>query len=142
VKTDSVKIEFYFDAPITLLWKAWTDPAMMIRWFGSEAEGVGLSARADARPGKTFSVSFRDTGGTEHTCFGTYQTVVEPVELNFTWCWESEPGVVSVVRLLFQQQNSGTLMHFEHADVGTESAHNYLAGWTSTFYKLRKLVEG
>jgi len=142
METDSVKIDFYFEATIAAVWKAWTDPAIMIQWFGSEPEGVGLHAEADARPGKTFSVTFRDTNGTEHICFGTYMTVIEPAELSFSWCWKSEPDVTSMVSLRFEEQDGGTLMYFEHANVGTESAHDYLAGWTSTFFKLQKVVEG
>ncbi|MGB9045582.1 MAG: SRPBCC domain-containing protein [Pseudolabrys sp.] len=30
----SVTLTRVFDAPRTLVWKAWTDPKMMARWFG------------------------------------------------------------------------------------------------------------
>lgn len=113
----------------------------MLQWFGSDPDGQGLSAQADARPGKKFWVSFSDSSGAEHTCFGNYLTVTSPHELSFTWCWQNEPGVTSQVVVRLQQSGTDTLMHFEHNGVGTASAHNYLAGWTSTFEKLRRVVE-
>jgi uncharacterized protein YndB with AHSA1/START domain len=136
-----ITIQTTFQSPINTIWHAWTDAATMLQWFGSDPDGQGLSAEADARPCKGFRVSFRDSSGMEHTCFGTYLTVTPPHELSFTWCWQNEPGVTSQVLIKLQQSGTGTLMHFEHNGVGTASAHNYLAGWTSTFEKLRRVVE-
>lgn len=139
--SDSITIQTTFQSPITTIWHAWTDAATMLQWFGSDRDGQGLSAEADARSGKEFLVNFRDSSGMEHTCFGTYLTVMPPRELSFTWCWQNEPGVTSQVVVRLQQSDAGTLMHFEHNGVGSASAHNYLAGWTSTFEKLRGVVE-
>ena len=44
-------------APPAKVYAAWTDPALMARWWGPDA-GPVLSAEADVRPGGRFSVVF------------------------------------------------------------------------------------
>ena len=135
-----VAIDFELPAPVETVWRAWTEPEIVLRWFGSNPNGVGLKAELDVRVGGDFLVSFRDS--MEHTCYGVYSFVDRPVTLAFSWNWVSEPGVTSQVVVRLEGINNGTLMHFTHDQVGTASAHDYLAGWTSTFEKLRRLLEG
>jgi len=134
-----VSIDFDFSAPVEAVWRAWTEPEMVLRWFGSNPQGIGLRAELDVRVGGSWLVSFRDS--MEHTCYGVYSLVDRPNRLGFSWNWENEPGVTSEVAVTLVATENGTRMHFTHDKVGTESAHNYLPGWTSTFEKLRRLLE-
>ena len=134
-----VSIDFELPAPVEEVWRAWTEPEMVLRWFGSNRDGVGLEAELDVRVGGNFLVSFRDS--MEHTCYGIYSVVEEPYRLGFSWNWKSEPGVTSQVVVKLERDLGGTRMHFTHDEVGTRSAHDYEAGWTSTFEKLRRLLE-
>jgi uncharacterized protein YndB with AHSA1/START domain len=34
------KMERIFDAPLDLVWKAWTDPKLLARWYGPGVETV------------------------------------------------------------------------------------------------------
>ena len=61
-------------------------------------------------------------------------------QLSFTWEWKNEPGVESLVNILLDLTNDGTTMIFEHKNLGTASAHNYLAGWKETFLKLERVL--
>jgi len=135
-----VAIDFEFLAPVEEVWRAWTEPEIVLRWFGSNPNGVGLKAELDVRVGGSYLVSFRDT--MEHTCYGIYSIVDRPNCLGFSWNWKSEPGVTSQVVVRLEKIGKGTRMHFTHDQVGTASAHDYQAGWTSTFEKLRKVLEG
>ena len=58
----------------------------------------------------------------------------------FTWEWENEPDVVSLVIITLSSAHNNTLMIFEHKNVGTASAHNYLTGWKATFSKLEGIL--
>jgi uncharacterized protein YndB with AHSA1/START domain len=127
-------------APIADVWKAWTNPNHILKWFGSDPDGTGVEARLDVQSGGAFEVSFKNGDGTRHTCYGIYTEVEEPNKLTFTWNWRSEPGVESLVRVLLQQDGDTTEMQFQHAHVGHESAHDYGFGWKSTFMKLNKVL--
>ncbi|HEY1871835.1 MAG TPA: SRPBCC domain-containing protein [Chitinophagaceae bacterium] len=61
-------------------------------------------------------------------------------ELSFTWEWKNEPGVESFVTVKLTPIDHSARMQFEHAQVGTASAHNYLVGWKSTFEKLERML--
>src|SRR5260221_8502475 len=97
---DIVTIEKIFDVPIMNMWNAWTDPSVVIKWFGSEPGGEVLEAKLDVKPGGRFKITFRNPDQTEHTCSGVYAEVVEFSKLSFSWEWKSEPGVVSFVTML------------------------------------------
>src|SRR5205085_10878067 len=97
--TDSVSLEIMIHTPVEKTWEAWTDPALILKWFGSDPNGEGIKAELDVRPGGEFEISFRDSNGTEHTCSGVYVIVEKPEKLSFTWRWKSEPGVESLVNI-------------------------------------------
>lgn len=137
---DVARVERYFEAPADALWRAWTDPKYMSRWFGSDPNGRVLAARADVRVGGTFSVTFADSDGTEHTASGEYREVAPLSRLVFSWQWRSEPGISSQVTVELVPARAGVTMRFEHAGIGYGSAHDYEYGWRRTFDKLARVL--
>jgi len=138
--SDTIAIEKMINAPVQLVWKAWTDPVLIMQWFGSDPKGKVLNAMVDVRAGGNYEVTFQDGDLTEHTCSGIYEEVNENNVLTFSWTWKSEPGVMSFIDLRLKPLHQQTLMQFKHSGVGTESAHNYEKGWEDTFIKLEKLM--
>ncbi len=51
-----------FDAPRELVWRAWSEPAHLAKWFGPEGSSVILSTM-DLRPGGTYRFGLRGNGG-------------------------------------------------------------------------------
>ena len=137
---DAVKIEMSFNAPLEKLWSLWTEPELVLQWFGSDPNGKGIKATMDIQPGGSYEITFKDSSGTGHTCMGKYIIVEKPNHLSFTWEWKSEPGVISTVTVSLSSMNNSGFMIFEHKDLGSASAHNYLVGWKATFSKLEKLL--
>jgi uncharacterized protein YndB with AHSA1/START domain len=137
---DTITIETSLPVPIERVWKAWTDPILILNWFGSDPNGTGVKAKMDVRPGGAYEITFANSDQAEHTCFGVYFEVSQFNKLSFSWTWKNEPNVESLVTVELTSGNDHTRMRFEHAHVGTESAHNYLAGWESTFAKLERLL--
>ena len=138
---DTVNIKYLFHAPIPEVWNAWTDPAIIVKWFGSNPKGRGLYAHMNLKPGGKYEISFQEPEGAIHTCYGVYQNITEFQKLSFTWNWVSEPGTESFVTILLFPEGGKTLMQFAHAHVGNKSMHNYLSGWTTTFDKLEALLD-
>lgn len=140
VSEDSIFIETTIHAPVEKVWEAWTDPGVIMKWFGSDPKGEVLSAKLDVRPGGVFEVTFKDSDQTEHTCHGIYSHIEKLSKLTFTWHWKSEPSVESSIVLSLTDNGKSTKMQFEHMNFGTGSKHNYVKGWQSTFSKLEQLL--
>ena len=136
----SIFVEKIINSPIECVWEAWTDPTLIMNWFGSDPQGKVLKAALDVRPGGNFEVSFQDADLTEHTCSGIYDEVQPLSKLTFSWQWESEPGVKSFIILLLIAEGQCTRMRFEHKNVGSTSKHNYARGWQDTFLKLERML--
>jgi uncharacterized protein YndB with AHSA1/START domain len=138
----TISIETIIHASVEKVWKAWTDPGLIMNWFGSDPGGKVLEASLDVRPDGCFEITFRDSDQTEHTCCGVYNDVQENSRLTFSWMWKSEPGVESFITVSFVAEANNTVMGFVHANVGTASKHDYSKGWRSTFVKLDYMLSG
>jgi uncharacterized protein YndB with AHSA1/START domain len=136
----SLTIEWRFDQPPEVVWRAWTDPDWMARWAGSDPKGKVLSVELDVRPQGRFEVTFANGDGTQHTFHGVYREVKLPRRLAFTWGWRSEPGVETFIIVSLVPEGQGTLMRFEHSGLGYASSHDYASGWRSTFQKMESVV--
>lgn len=142
ITKDSVFIETTIHESVEKVWEAWTEPSVIMKWFGSDPKGEVLSAKLDVRPGGSFEVTFKDFDQTEHTCNGIYNEIEKLCKLTFTWQWNSEPSVESFIVLLLTEEGKSTKMQFEHMNFGSGSKHNYEKGWQSTFLKLEQLLGG
>jgi uncharacterized protein YndB with AHSA1/START domain len=141
--TDNISIFFEttFRNSIEKIWDAWTNPSLIINWFGSDREGKVLKAELDVQPGGYFEITFQDADLTKHTCSGIYHEVQAFSKLTFSWQWKSEPGVESFITLMLSPEGKYTRMQFEHKNLGSGSKHDYAKGWQNTFSKLHHLVD-
>ena len=123
-----------FDAPRRLVFKAWTDPEKLARWWGPQGFET-LSCRADVRPGGLYRVSMRSPQGSTHTRQGVYREVVEPERLVFTFAWEDAQGHPShetVVMVTFDELGPKTRLTLHQAVFETVTARDaHQGGWTS-----------
>lgn len=74
-----------FDAPIELVWKAWTDPEHVMRWWGPD-HFTSPSAVMDFREGGTSLVCMRapeDFGGQDMYSTWVYQKIVPMERIEF-----------------------------------------------------------
>jgi uncharacterized protein YndB with AHSA1/START domain len=136
----SITVHHHFDAVPKVVWDAWTDPAVVRRWWGSDPEGLVTSAALDVRPGGRLAISFQDSSGEVHTCTGEYLHVAEMTELDFTWSWLSETNTPSRVNVVFAADETGTRMRFVHGELHGASEHDYAQGWRRTFAKLDRIL--
>jgi uncharacterized protein YndB with AHSA1/START domain len=74
-----------FEAPREAVWKAWTEPEELARWWGKRGWTTPPeTVTMDVRPGGTFSLlSVSDEDGREMHMDVTYSEVVEPERLRF-----------------------------------------------------------
>jgi len=72
-----------FDAPRTLVFKAWTDPKHLAQWWGPRGF-TNPRCEIDVRPGGLIRIDMRAPNGTVHPMAGVYLEIVEPERLTYT----------------------------------------------------------
>jgi uncharacterized protein YndB with AHSA1/START domain len=120
-----------YDAPRELVWRAWTDPDHVARWFGPRGITTPRSTiTMDVRPGGTFELTMvSDNDGTEYPSGGTFLEVAEPERL----VWQDR-DVNMTVTVTFADLGDQTEMTC-HVVGETGGAEAY-DGWSTMFDKL------
>jgi len=95
-----------FDAPRELVWKAWTDPKLIPKWWGPRRYSTVVD-KMDVRPGGRWRFVQRDAEGNEYGFHGEYREVVPPRRLVGTFEYEGMPGHISVETLVLEELPGG-----------------------------------
>ena len=120
------------------VYRAWTDPQAVSKWWGpGPGEPVSL-AELDVRVGGRFRIVFGGPDGKMHECAGTYKEVVPNKKLVFTWSWpNTTPERISVVTIEFRAAGKGTDLGFKHEQLFDEKVRDdHKRGWSGTLDKL------
>jgi uncharacterized protein YndB with AHSA1/START domain len=131
-----------YPVPPEKVWRAWTDPEALKRWFGpGPAQPVSV-AELDVRAGGRFRIAFGGPNGDEHEAQGVYREVVPNKKLVFTWTWpRSTPERESVITITLKASGGGTDFEFRQEQFFDEKVRDgHLRGWTETFLKLERVV--
>lgn len=73
-----ITIERIFDAPLELVWKTWTEPERIRRWWGPKDFTCPV-AKSDFRVGGAYLYCMRSADGQEYWSGGTFREIV-PME--------------------------------------------------------------
>jgi len=127
------------DAPRALVFKAWTEPERIVRWWGPQGFTVPF-CEMDVRPGGAWRVCMRSPDGTDHWVRGVYREIVEPERLAFSWAWEDadgNPRENTLVTLSFAEEGERTRITLHHAGFETVTGRDeHQGGWTSCLERL------
>lgn len=143
IERPSLTLTREYAAPPEKVWRAWTDPQVLKRWWAPSAgQGVSL-AELDVRVGGRYRICFGGADGNEHECAGVYQEVAKPKKLVFTWSWpRTTPDRISLVTILFNAKGGGTELVFKHERFADEAARdNHKRGWTGLLEKLDEYLK-
>jgi uncharacterized protein YndB with AHSA1/START domain len=123
-----------FDAPRGLVFKAWTEPGRLARWWGPRGFTTPV-CEMDVRPGGAFRFGMRSPQGTNHWLRGVFREIVAPERLVCTWAWEDEegkPGHETLLTVTFADHDGKTRLVLRQAvyeSVTSRDAHR--DGWGS-----------
>jgi uncharacterized protein YndB with AHSA1/START domain len=125
------------DAPREKVYRAWTDPALLVGWF-APLPWTTARAELDVRPGGTTLVVMRSPEGQEFPNSGVYLDVVANDRIVFTnaytSAWEPSEKPFMTVILTFEDEGGQTrytarVKHWTVADREAHEAMGFHQGW-------------
>lgn len=121
----SVVVRRRYDVPPELVFRAFTDPLLLPRWFSLGAD-IAVDVLAHVlRPEGRFRFRYREPNGTVSIVTGQFREILPPGRLVFTWTWE-EPhphaGIETLVTVEIVADRSGTKVTVKHERFPDESS--------------------
>ncbi len=95
-----------FDAPRELVWRVYTDPALIARWWGPRRLTT-IVDKMDVRPGGIWRYVQTDSNGNTYAFNGVYKEVDPPCRLVSTFEFEGAPGHIMTEMIVFEAMPDG-----------------------------------
>ncbi len=149
-----ITITRIIDAPRELVFRAWTDPEMMSKWWGPKPF-TAPTIKMDLRVGGKYLFCMRTPEGKDYWTAGVYNEITPPERLVYTDNFADEHGNiipasaygfdgewpdVSIVTVAFEKiDGNKTKMTLKHEGLPSgEHGEMAKAGWTSSLEKLEE----
>jgi uncharacterized protein YndB with AHSA1/START domain len=138
-----------FDAPRALVFKMWTDPKHLARWWGPRGF-TNPVCEVDARPGGKLRIHMRAPDGTVYPMTGTFREIVTPERIVFVAVAEDHDGnplLESLTTVTFAEHGGRTTLTVHARAVGIAPVAGRMlegmqAGWTQSLERLAEVVAG
>jgi uncharacterized protein YndB with AHSA1/START domain len=113
-----------FDAPRHLVYRAWTTPELIRRWWSGD-RGQVTSAEVDLRVGGGWRYVMTAHGGFEVAFHGEYREIVPNERLVSTEVYEAVPDAMALNTLTLTEQDGRTTLTIlvEHGDRASRDLH-------------------
>jgi uncharacterized protein YndB with AHSA1/START domain len=147
-----------FDAPRELVWKAWTEPERVKRWWGPKGFTSPV-IKIDLRVGGEYLSCMRSPEGQDFWGKGIFREIVAPERLVMTDSFADKEGntvpasyygmsgdwpLEMLVTVTFEEQEGKTKLTLKHSGIEGISAmdrDNMEQGWSQSFDKLSVYLE-
>ena len=142
-----VAITRVFDAPRALVWRAWTDPAMMANWFGPRGFTSSVP-ELDLRVGGALRIVMHGPDGNDYPMKGVFLEVVPPERLVYSNIALDKDGnhlLEGETTVTLSEQDGKTTLYLVSHMVGRvpiapQMLAGMEAGWTQSIDKLGELL--
>jgi len=137
-----------FNAPRERVFKAWTDPKELAKWWGPKTF-TNPVCEVDLKPGGALRIVMRAPDGGEYPMQGIFREIVPPSRLVFTNIALDKDGhhiIEGLTTVTFADDGGKTKLTLHTSGVAmVDYAAAYLqgmeAGWTQSLEKLEALVQ-
>ena len=151
MKEQELVITRIFDAPREHVWRAWTEPERLMRWWGPKGF-TSPACKIDFRVGGKYLYCMRSPEGQDFWSTGTYREIAQPSLLVCTDSFADEEGNVVPathygmspdfplelqVAVTLAEDGGKTRMTLRHVGIPAgEMSEMCEAGWNESFDKL------
>jgi uncharacterized protein YndB with AHSA1/START domain len=129
-------IERVFDAPVSLVWQAWTQKEHLERWSAPRGYTIPRS-EGDLRVGGKWRCCMRAPDGHELWLGGVYREIIPNKLLVMTHSWDDEsgrPGPETIVTVRFKEQGGQTVVTLQQTGFSTVASRDgHRGGWSECF---------
>lgn len=128
-------------APRARVFRAWTNPEVIPRWW-IPFDGYSVpAAEVDLRAGGAYRITMQSPGGDVFALRGVYREVRPPERLVYTWRWDGTRDAdeigETVVTVEFKDLGDTTEVVLTHAGFpGTELRARHETGWNGVLEHL------
>lgn len=147
-----------FDAPRELVWKAWTEPERVKRWWGPKGFTSPV-IKIDLRVGGEYLSCMRSPEGQDFWSKGIFREIVAPERLVMTDSFADKEGntvpasyygmsgdwpLEMLVTVMFEEQEGKTKLTLKHSGIegiSDTDRDNMKQGWSQSFDKLAEYQE-
>lgn len=156
MNTQDLVITRTFDAPRELVWKAWTEPERLGRWWGPQGF-TSPACTIDLRVGGTYLYCMRSPEGKDYWSTGVYREIVAPSLLVCSDSFADEEGNVVPashygmdpgfplelrITVTLEEHGGRTKMILKHAGFPPGEMRELCeAGWNQSFDKLAESLK-
>ena len=120
-----------FAAPRALVYRAYTDPALLVQWIGPRRFTMTVD-RWDPQDGGAWRYTHRDDAGNEFVFHGVFHGTPSPDGMVQTFEFEGAPGHISLDWVEFEDRGETTVVHTHSVHQSVEARDAMIAaGMTS-----------
>jgi uncharacterized protein YndB with AHSA1/START domain len=138
-----------FDAPPSLVFALWSDPAHLKRWMGPKGFTCPEAA-IDFRIGGAYRVMIESAESGQSWFGGVYREIEQDRRLVFTFAWDNEgpsAGIETLVTITFEERDGKTVQTFHQVPFRDAAARDsHVFGWNGAFDKeeiyIQQLAKG
>jgi len=151
----AISIKRTFCLPLSLVWKAWTEPESFKKWWGPK-EYTCPHCRIDFTTGGKYLNSMKAADGKEIWSTGTYKEIIPFKKIVYTDSFaDSKANIVPasdyqmpgewalemMVTVEFEEVDGKTNLLLQHVGLPVEMGDDCMKGWQSSFDKLENNVK-
>jgi len=143
LKNRTLSLEKIFDAPIELVWEAWTNSEHIVKWWAPP--GMDLKViEHDFKVGGKWKYAMPMPDGTQFISEGTYKEIVEMEKIvtsaDFRPMTENVELHASFEKLENQTKFTFSVIHETEDYCKQQEKMGFYNGWGSAFERLESLV--
>jgi len=135
VQGDTLVLRRVFNASPERVYRAWTDPEQLIRWFSSNTRWRTPLVDVVPVQGGRHHIDMRHSDGDVFKLRGKYLEVIPNEKIVFTWVWLDDPmgtdaDPESIVTVEFREVPGGTELTLTHEKLrNTDQQAQTSEGW-------------
>ncbi|MDX1436336.1 MAG: SRPBCC domain-containing protein [Anaerolineales bacterium] len=135
-------IKHVFNAPPERVFRAWTEPALLMQWFRAAPNFKTIIAEVDLKVGGRYRLGMQPPeSDLTHIAVGEYQAIKPNEQLVFTWAWEGAEDDQTLVTIDFLPSGGNTEVVLTHENFKTDEAReSHGEGWRGCLAALEEFI--
>ncbi|MGH1540659.1 MAG: SRPBCC family protein [Arenicella sp.] len=141
VQSDQLSLKQIFEAPISRLFTYFTEPEFLSQWH-APSDTMTTTAEVNLQVGGSYRIAMTDADGKTHTAIGQFIEINKPTKLVYSWAWEGNDSMDTLVTVNFKEVGEQTEVELVHTGFDqAEAAQHHSQGWSGIFMQLEQFLK-